>query len=83
MRRSTEVKIKKYRFDEIKNILECEYPIDTDVTDTKMSALGLTCTLQDRDDDHDKNGQTSKEKNQQLLEIIMSQNPNVNYQDKF
>ena len=27
--------------------MECEYPIDTEVTDTKMSALGLACSLND------------------------------------
>ena len=43
-------KIKKYKFDEVQNILECEFPIDTEVTDTKMSALSLACTLQDDTD---------------------------------
>lgn len=43
-------KIKKYKFVEVKNIMECEYPIDTEVTDTKMSALGLACSLNDSDE---------------------------------
>ena len=57
-------KIKKYRFDEIKNILECEYPIDTNVTDTKMSALGLSCTLQDDSDE-------LKQNNDKVMQLIM------------
>ena len=49
--------------------MECEYPIDTEVTDTKMSALGLACSLQDTNDPvpGDKEGRTYKQCNAELM----------------
>ena len=44
-------KIRSYKHEDISNILNSgEFPIDTAVTDTKMSALGLACTLTDDGD---------------------------------
>ncbi len=51
--------------------MECEYPIDTQVTDTKMSALGLACSLNDTDDIC-KDDKTYKQCNAILLDLIMS-----------
>ncbi len=68
-------KIKKYKFQEVQNILECEYPIDEPVTDTKMSALCLASALPDDD--------SLKEKNKQMLEILLEKNASINYLDKF
>ena len=68
-------KIKKYKFTEVKNIIDCEYPIDEPVTDTKMSALCLASTLPDEG--------SMKDKNQQMMEIILEKSPSINYQDKF
>ena len=64
-------KIKKYKFTEVKNIIDCEYPIDEPVTDTKMSALCLASTLPDEG--------SMKDKNQQMMEIILEKNPMINY----
>ena len=41
-------KIKQYKFDDVKDILESgEFPIDFPVTDTQMSALSLACSMAD------------------------------------
>ena len=69
-------KIKKYKLPEVKNILQSEYPVDEPVTDTKMSALSLACSLTDA-------GQQLNDLNAELLHLILSKNPNLNYQDKF
>ena len=42
-------KIKKYKFKEVNNILESEFPIDEPITDTNMSAICLATTLLDND----------------------------------
>ena len=77
-------KIKKYKFAEVKNIMECEYPIDTEVTDTKMSALGLACSLNDSPDlKPDKIDKSFRECNVDLMDLILSQGPNINHVDKF
>ena len=64
--------------------MECEYPIDTEVTDTKMSALGLACSLNDSDTECPyKMNKSFRECNITLLDLIISQNPNINHVDKF
>ena len=40
-------KIKKYKLQEIQNILSSEFPVDQPVTDTKMSSLCLASSLSD------------------------------------
>ena len=37
--------IKRYKYDKINEILNSEFPIDHPITDTKMSALCLACSL--------------------------------------
>ena len=62
-------KIKKYKFVDIQNIIQAEFPIDTEVTDTKMSALGLACSLEDTDEvpENSKDGKSKRECNEILL----------------
>jgi len=41
-------KIKAYRFDEVRKILDSgEFPINYPITDTQMSSLGLLCAMPD------------------------------------
>ena len=40
-------KIKKYKFNEVNNILKSEFPTDYPITDTKMSPLSHACALLD------------------------------------
>ena len=48
-------KIKKYKLKEVQNIISSEYPIDTILTDTKMSGLCLACSYVPKDGEDDKN----------------------------
>ena len=41
-------KIKRYKYDEIDEILNSEFPIDYPVTDTKMPCLSLACSLPEK-----------------------------------
>lgn len=40
-------KIKGYKFDEVNEILNSEFPIDTSVTDTNITPFGLACARLD------------------------------------
>ena len=51
-------KIRRYKLEDIKNILNCEFHIDNEVTDTKMSALSLACSLDDSDEVNETHGAT-------------------------
>jgi hypothetical protein len=37
--------IKRYKYDKINEILNSEFPVDYPITDTRMSALSLACSL--------------------------------------
>ena len=41
-------KIKRYKFGEIDEILNSEFPIDYPVTDTRMPCLSLACSLPEK-----------------------------------
>ena len=69
-------KIKKYKFDEVENILKSEFPVDEFVTDTLMSSLCLACSLPDNTED-------KQPKNQRLMGIILKQKPDINFKDMF
>ena len=43
-------KIKKYKFDEVNNILSSEFPIDTPVTDTYMPSMSHSASLVNNSD---------------------------------
>ena len=70
-------KVRTYKFDEVETILQSEFPIDTAVTDTEMSVLGLACSLNDSDEDD------RKQNNQLLIKKILDMKPDINYTDKF
>ena len=57
-------------------ILDSEFPINTPVTDTKMSSLGLACSLNDKTEQH-------KTMNLRLLEAINRFGPDFNHRDRF
>ena len=38
-------KIMKHRVDQVKDVLNSEFPVDHPITDTGMSALSFACTL--------------------------------------
>ena len=41
-------KIKRYKYNEIDEILNSEFPIDYPVTDTSMPSLSLACSLPEK-----------------------------------
>ena len=61
---------------EVANILDSEFPVDTPITDTTMSALGLACSLPD-------SNPTENQANSQLLDLILKRGPDINKMDKF
>ena len=69
-------KIKRFKHQEVEEILDSEFPINTPVTDTQMSSLSLTCSLPDNTQAHHANIQ-------KMLETIWKFNPSVNHQDRF
>ena len=69
-------KIKKYKFKEVKNILDSEYPVDEPITDTQMSALCLACSLSDSTEKH-------QELNEKMVTMILGKEPNLNFKDDF
>ena len=58
--------------------MKSEYPVDEPVTDTRMSALSLACSLTDGENESDKS-----KLNAELINLIIDKKPNLGHQDKF
>ena len=69
-------KIKKYKLNEVTNILNSDFPTDYPITDTKMPSLSLACSLSDDTEAH-------HQMNRKLLEAIFEQSPDINCKDSF
>ena len=69
-------KIKRFKHQEVEEILDSEFPINTPVTDTQMSSISLTCSLPDNTQQHHANIL-------RMLETIWKFNPDINHQDRF
>ena len=41
-------KIKRYKYDEVDEILNSEFPIDYPITDSRMPCLSLACSLPEK-----------------------------------
>ena len=67
-------KIKGYKFQNVQNILQSDFPTDTGITDTKMAALSVACSLPEKTEQ-------DKQNNRTLLVTILQQNPNINHKD--
>ena len=70
-------RIKNYKFEEVQEILNSEYPIDYTITDVGLSAFMYACSLPDQTPPQ------RKQYNLKMLQLIWSFGPDLKRMDKF